>query len=192
MTTATARRLPPDLPLGTLDVIHPSWRPAVAPPGEADLAAAAQDCRIAAIGDWLDACGRMGPRNVAALSLQALALWDELWAGEPPRDLPGDPLGRLATELRDEAAWWADSANAIEIETYLVALLRVMPGRLNGQGIAARRRLLAALWQSLDDADRRDFLTRADPRGRLTGGTPPAARPPAAGHAARRPGEAAA
>lgn len=76
---------------------------------------------------------------------------DEYGAGAPRLDWWGD--------LRDEAGRWAYSANSGELEVYFTSALK----RLENQalGLKARKRMICALFLSLNDADRRAFLAWA-------------------------------
>jgi hypothetical protein len=60
-------------------------------------------------------------------------------------------------DIREQAELWADCANHIELEVYTVAGLRRL-GRVP-LALGQRKRLLAALWQTLPDRDRSAFLT---------------------------------
>lgn len=100
-------------------------------------------------------------RNSAVMALQALdpkvasaicaAVLDEISAGSPRLDLWGD--------IRADAEFWADCANPPELEAYFASALK----RLKKQalGIRARKRLIAALFTSLSDAEKRAFLAWA-------------------------------
>jgi hypothetical protein len=69
--------------------------------------------------------------------------------------------------IRGQAELWADCANHLELECYTVAGLRRL-GRVP-LALPQRKRLFRALWLSFSDDDRRAFLTRVDPEGRLQG-----------------------
>lgn len=75
----------------------------------------------------------------------------------------GDPFGMVA----GDAALWADSAPAHELQAYGVAALDRL--RTANLGINARKRLFAALWRSFKDEDRKAFLSRVDAEGRFIG-----------------------
>jgi hypothetical protein len=79
-------------------------------------------------------------------------------------------MPELATfsDVRADAAFWADVANPLEVQAYFAATLRRL-GNM-AQGIGARKRLLVSLWQSLPISDRRAFLSRVDDQGRFTRG----------------------
>lgn len=94
-----------------------------------------------------------------ACQIMAAAL-DDLGGGGPEMSVMSD-------RLRDEAAWWADMASPVEVETITAAGLRKISK--TAFGIAARKRLIVMLWQSLTDADRRAFLKNVDPVGKFRG-----------------------
>lgn len=78
----------------------------------------------------------------------------------------GLPAGSAyAKHLRNDAAFWADSATPREIEAYVAAGLQAVDR--TAFCIAARKRILAAMWASLTDADRLEFLARVDPKGQF-------------------------
>lgn len=101
---------------------------------------------------------RADPADAAQIMAAAL---ESLSAGAPA------PLPRLFENLREEAAFWADSAHPIELEVYAAAALRRIERRAFCQG--ARKRLLLALWKSMPADWRRAFVGRVDPRGEYTG-----------------------
>jgi hypothetical protein len=70
-------------------------------------------------------------------------------------------------DIRETAELWADCASHIELEVYTVAGLRRL-GK-TPLGLGQRKRLLAALWETLDLDDRRAFLARVDLAGRFHG-----------------------
>lgn len=91
---------------------------------------------------------------VAAL----LCKWlEEAGSGMPDQDGFG--------ALREDAAFWADIATPRELEAYVGAGLRRM--QTTHFAAAARKRILVALWESMDDGDRRRFLAKVDPSGRF-------------------------
>ncbi|MFN6976558.1 MAG: hypothetical protein ACK4OP_00400, partial [Gemmobacter sp.] len=92
----------------------------------------------------------------------AAGLLDDLGAGPPD----GPPL--FPERCREDAAWWADTANPAEIEAYVAAGLRAIAR--TDFAPRARMRLIAMLWDGLGPADRRRFLARVDPVGRVRGG----------------------
>lgn len=79
------------------------------------------------------------------------------------------PAGQAQiADMKYDAAWWADMANPRELEAYVGAGLRAIERRTFAP--AARKRLLVALWDSLDTDEKRAFLTRVDPEGRFVRG----------------------
>lgn len=100
------------------------------------------------------------PQVVAVLS----AALDDLGAGMPE-------LSAVSASLRADADWWADFATPHEVEAITAAgLRRIGEGPF---GLAARKRILAMMWTSLTDDDRRAFLARVDPKGAFRAkGTP--------------------
>jgi hypothetical protein len=98
----------------------------------------------------LDDCD---PRDAAAI---CCAWLDARAAGMPE-------LADHLAGLREQAAFWADCATPEEAEAHLLALLPRV-GR-TGYGLGARKRLFAALWDTLPEADRRGFVARVDPEG---------------------------
>ncbi|MBA3325753.1 MAG: hypothetical protein H0T41_11005 [Rhodobacteraceae bacterium] len=89
-----------------------------------------------------------------AVVIMAAAL-DDLSAGQPDVD--------LWSGIREQAADWAGFAHPLELEAYFAAALQRL-GR-TPLGIAARKRLIVALWTALGPDDRRNFLARVDPDG---------------------------
>ena len=73
---------------------------------------------------------------------------DEMGAGFPRLDWWGD--------AREEAAEWSYRANSGELEVYFTSALK----RLENQalGLKARKRMIAALFQSMSATDRAAFL----------------------------------
>lgn len=110
---------------------------------------------------------RYEKRVTAVMALEALdpqeaavicaTFLDEIGAGFPRLDYWGD--------VRADADEWAFFANAAELESYLVAVLR----RLENQtlGIKARKRIFAALWRVFTCDERQAFLDRLDANGNL-------------------------
>ena len=80
-------------------------------------------------------------------------LMDEIGAGTPRYEALGD--------MRAEAMWWADTATPEELETYTAAALRRIERVRFAE--ATRKRLLVALWDSLDGAGRSAFLAKVIP-----------------------------
>lgn len=109
--------------------------------------------RARALGAAIADCDRAD-----ALAVMSAALVD-MGAGLPELCAVDD--------LRRQALWWADTAAEIELVEYAcAALARLQESPL---GLPHRKRLIAALWQALPDADRRAFLARVDPRGTFQG-----------------------
>lgn len=74
--------------------------------------------------------------------------------------MPGfDPWG----DIRADAEYWADCANPAELNAYTCAALRRLETRV--QGLAARKRLMAAIWRSLPQTERTAFLRKVSGRG---------------------------
>lgn len=98
------------------------------------------------------------PDDARAILSAAL---EDLGAGMPK---PHHPFDRL----REDAQFWADTASEAELAEYSSAAIK----RLETAPLALRmrKRLLAVLFQSLPEADRRAFLGRVDPRGIFQGG----------------------
>lgn len=99
----------------------------------------------------------LSPRGVLAVLAAAL---EDLGAGTPD-------LSSLSERMRADAAFWADCASPAEIEVYAAAALRAIPRK--AFALAARKRLIVALWESLGDEDRRAFLSAVDPAGKFAG-----------------------
>lgn len=78
-------------------------------------------------------------------------------------DLGGDgpEYASLFEADRRDAEFWAETVSPILLETHLAAILRVLPDR--AFGLAARKRLLVALWGSLRPKDRHAFVARVAP-----------------------------
>jgi hypothetical protein len=81
---------------------------------------------------------------------------DGLGAGHPM-------LGAHHDAWAADAAAWAKSANPHELEAYITAALAALPSR--AVAVAARKRALVAIWNSLEDRDRAAFLEFVDPQG---------------------------
>lgn len=97
------------------------------------------------------------PDDARAILSAALA---DLGAGMPES---AHPFGAL----RADASWWADCAAEAELVEYAAAALRRLEGSV--LALSARKRLCAALFQSLGKGDRKAFLARVDPRGVFQG-----------------------
>lgn len=100
--------------------------------------------------------------EVAEAEAPALAEVVCAWLERAGAGMPDhDPFG----EVRADAAYWADVATPAELEAYTAAgLARI---ERTGFAVGARKRLILALWQSLPERDRREFVRRVDPRGRF-------------------------
>lgn len=70
----------------------------------------------------------------------------------------GPPLPVLINP-RDDAKWWADNALREEIAAYASACVE-QTGR-NALALRERRRLLAILWNSMSNSDKRVFIGKA-------------------------------
>lgn len=84
------------------------------------------------------------------------ALLDDLGAGSPSVPL-------LMDRVRDDAQFWAECATPIEVEAYTAAGLQAISR--GAFCIAARKRLLIALWNSMTPADKRSFMSHAGKPG---------------------------
>ncbi|MDP3960298.1 MAG: hypothetical protein Q8Q26_09635 [Pseudorhodobacter sp.] len=73
----------------------------------------------------------------------------------------GPEYAGLVDAARSDAEFWAEVASPILLETYLAAILRLLPHR--AFGLPARKRLLVALWGSLSPKDRHAFVARVAP-----------------------------
>lgn len=96
------------------------------------------------------------PNDAAAI---CMAFLEGLETGGPNTD----PFGTVYSS----AAIWADSAPIHEVVAYGVAALDALRGE--AAGIGTRKRLFASLWQTFSDEDRKSFLSRVDPDGKLRG-----------------------
>lgn len=108
--------------------------------------------RVRALGLAISIC-----EPTDALAVMSAAL-EDLGAGMP---CP------WSDALRENALYWADTASEAELVEYSSAALARLTGA--ALGLAHRKRLMAALWKSLPDAERRAFLARVDPRGTFQG-----------------------
>lgn len=84
---------------------------------------------------------------------------------EDMRPAAPDGYGLFSESLRDDAAYWADSASPIELEAYVSAGLIAIGKRRLAENAA--KRAMIALWNKHSDADRKAFLARVDPKGVL-------------------------
>lgn len=97
---------------------------------------------------------------VSELGQAFCAALDTICAGAP--DVP------FPAATRSDAALWADSATPVELECYAAAAL----DRIGRATFAprARKRIFVAIWESMDKAERRKFLSRVDPDGQFLRG----------------------
>lgn len=110
--------------------------------------------RARAIGEALIiAINRADSHDHGTTMAVLAAMLEELGADTPEPLLYGN-------QVRADAAWWADLASPGEVEAYTAAGLRQIAdkGRFC---IAARKRLLIMIWNSLTAADRKSFLAHA-------------------------------
>lgn len=114
------------------------------------LAQAARDRLVAAIA-------QVPSRHSCTIMAAAL---DDLGAGMPDFD-------HYFGGLREDAAFWADIATPPELEAYAGAALRRI-ARVPF-ALAARKRLIVMLWETMPDADQRAFLSAVDPDGKFRG-----------------------
>ena len=70
---------------------------------------------------------------------------------------------------RENARWWAATADAIELREHVAAGCRELVTRAELMPEGPRKALLVAIWESLPEADRRRFLGRVDPKGVFRG-----------------------
>lgn len=84
---------------------------------------------------------------------------------EDMRHAAPDGYGLFSESLRDDAAYWADSASPAELEAYVSAGLIAIGKRRLAENAA--KRAMIALWNKHSDADRKAFLARVDPKGVL-------------------------
>lgn len=94
------------------------------------------------------ACAHPGGRR--ALGEALCAALDTVGGGAPRYDAFGD--------MREDAAFWADMATPLELETYAAQALR----RISRATFAerARKRLFWAMWEAMTDKDQAAFLSR--------------------------------
>lgn len=111
--------------------------------------------RARAALDLAVALGAADPRDAVAVACAFL------------RDQhPGHPeVALLFGEERAEARIWADWASPETLAAYGIEVLRALRGAPTG--LALRKELFVALWDSFPDADRAQFLGRVDPDGRF-------------------------
>ena len=71
---------------------------------------------------------------------------------------PSPAFSHLADSLRDDAEQWLAYVGDLEAQIYLDAIARHVAGRV--VGIAARKHLMASIWNGLSQADKDGFLAR--------------------------------
>ena len=121
-----------------------------------------QHCEMRASAQALAALMQTAPREIVVpFCVSAL---DHLGAGMPEAD-------SWARDLREDAAFWAETANPAERREYLSAALRVMAetDEAASMALAPRKRMFVALWDSLPEPEKRRFLARVDPKGVFLG-----------------------
>ena len=123
-----------------------------------DLTAWTEAIRAEAVSERLArtiiVCARIDRRTTAETLAAAI---EEIGAGMP------DALAFMDA-IRADADFWADTATPVELEAFTAAGLRAI--ERTGFGLKARKRIFAALWETLDADDRRAFLARVDPAGK--------------------------
>ncbi len=129
---------------------------------------AEQGKQLAEWSDWLSdemAAKRLvlaivkAGRPVAARVM--VAALEEFCAGTPECET-------FFGDLRADSEWWGDFATPAEIEAFTAAGLRRITRKADF-GIAARKRLLVELWNSMLKEDQRRFLAAVDPNGQFQG-----------------------
>lgn len=70
----------------------------------------------------------------------------------------GAPRYDLFSNMREDAAFWADVATPAELEVYIAAALHRIPRVTFAE--RARKRLLWSLWESMPETAKRGFLAR--------------------------------
>ena len=71
---------------------------------------------------------------------------------------PMPAFSHLADALRDDADQWLAYVGDLEAQVYLDAIAQHVAGR--AIGIAARKHMIATLWNGLSQADKNSFLQR--------------------------------
>lgn len=94
------------------------------------------------------ACAQPGGRTAIGEAL--CAALDTVGGGAPRYDAFGN--------MREDAAFWADTATPVEIEVYTAAALRRIPRATFAE--RARKRLFWAMWEAMAQKDRTAFLER--------------------------------
>lgn len=113
--------------------------------------------RFGAVQGLARAIARAHPDDAAALMVAAL---EDIGAGMPEVDHWRD-------RLREDAAFWADTARPDELEAYVAAGLRRLGDTPMGERM--RKRLLVSLWQTMPEGWRAEFMARVDPAGAFRG-----------------------
>lgn len=116
---------------------------------EAHMPPPAASAMVRALEAALAASQRLGDGH-GALGECLCMILDEIGAGTPRYEALGD--------MRAEATWWADCATPDELETYAAAALRRIERVRFAE--AARKRLLVALWESMDAKAQAGFLAK--------------------------------
>ncbi|MDG4650099.1 hypothetical protein P6F26_16750 [Roseibacterium sp. SDUM158017] len=114
---------------------------------------AARSAMVRAL-DAAVAASEQFPGGRAALGECLAICLDHVAAGAPPATGFGD--------IREDASWWADCATPQELEAYAAAILRRITRATFAE--SARKRLLVALWESLDEPQRTAFLAKVAPQ----------------------------
>lgn len=99
-----------------------------------------------AFGLWLGDMWRMNPR----VALQVIAAFvDEAGAGVPEYSF-------LQGRIRDDARYWADTAQPHELECYIAAGLE----RVKETAFAPRmrKRMVGTIWRKMTAAEKAEFL----------------------------------
>lgn len=109
------------------------------------------DHAIAIVG----AVMRAGPQLAAEVMT---ALLEEKTVCDP------EIAGHYLDALRDAAEFWADTASPAAVDTYVAVGLKSIAKR-RAFGVAAKKRLMVAIWNSFGPDDRRAFLAMAERGG---------------------------
>lgn len=109
--------------------------------------------------------GALDRRDRRAAQAICAAYLEDTAAGMPS-------AGHWCADLRADAAFWADTATPAELEAYTAAGLRAI--ERTPFGLAATRRIVAALLARLPADDLRAIARRLDPRGIFAGAAPQA------------------
>lgn len=96
----------------------------------------------------IEALEALDPQDAATIGAAVL---DVVGAGDPRLDPWGD--------LRADAEFWAECANAAELEVYFASTLKRLKNK--SLGIHSRKRLFWAIWVSFSIKDQQSFLCRA-------------------------------